>query len=303
MYFIYGAPFEIFIAAFFLYQLLGLSAFAGFLVLILGWPLNSFITSRSIRIQRGLLAARDKRMNLLNELLNALKFVKFFAWEERWAKRVFDARKHELDWLIKSRLNNIMLQALWSTAPILVSVISFMTFVVQGNKLTVGTAFTAIALFNMVRAPLNTVPMWIVQVLQTRVALKRIEVFLDEDEVDHQVSTLKTGPSQPFEPSEFGLRNASFKWNAVEEKDEGKDKDAESSNGKKHKSSVRPEDLEAAISETIHSSIAEADRGEDASEDRVFELRDMNVSFPEGVLSVVTGPTASGKTALLVRSR
>ena len=60
-----------------------------------------------------------------------------------------------------------------------------------GEKLTGGTAFTAIALFGMVRAPLNTVPTWIVQVLQTRVALKRIEVFLEEEEVDGQVSSLK----------------------------------------------------------------------------------------------------------------
>ena len=34
--------------------------------------------------------------------------------------------------------------------------------------------------------------------------------------------------------------------------------------------------------------------------DRKFELRDLNVVFPHGELTVVTGPTASGKTALLV---
>ena len=31
-----------------------------------------------------------------------------------------------------------------------------------------------------------------------------------------------------------------------------------------------------------------------------FELRDIHVAFPEGKLSLVTGPTASGKTALLM---
>ena len=35
--------------------------------------------------------------------------------------------------------------------------------------------------------------------------------------------------------------------------------------------------------------------------ERVFELRDISVRFPPGELTVVTGPTASGKTALLVR--
>lgn len=35
-------------------------------------------------------------------------------------------------------------------------------------------------------------------------------------------------------------------------------------------------------------------------EDHRFELKDISVRFPEGELSVITGPTASGKTALLV---
>jgi hypothetical protein len=64
-----------------------------------------------------------------------------------------------------------------------------MTYVMRGNQLTISTAFTvrrllsaflkilfmltfvlsrsqAIALFNMVRAPLNVIPAWIVQILQ-----------------------------------------------------------------------------------------------------------------------------------------
>jgi hypothetical protein len=54
------------------YSLLGWSAFAGFFVLILGWPLNSCITKRSIRIQKGLMATHDKRMSVLNELIGAV---------------------------------------------------------------------------------------------------------------------------------------------------------------------------------------------------------------------------------------
>lgn len=66
------APLEIIIAGFLLYQLLGLNAFAGFFVLILGWPLNSYISKRSIRIQKGVLSARDGRMGVLNELIGAV---------------------------------------------------------------------------------------------------------------------------------------------------------------------------------------------------------------------------------------
>jgi ABC-type multidrug transport system fused ATPase/permease subunit len=143
------------------FSLLGWSAFAGFVILLLGWPLNSFLTKRSIRIQKGVTTARDKRMGVLNELISAvsyysfcdfpatadyclakIKFIKFFAWESRWIDRVSDARATEIKWMIKSRINSIMFQLLWSCAPVLVSITSFLVFVLQGKQLTASIAFT-----------------------------------------------------------------------------------------------------------------------------------------------------------------
>ena len=104
MHLLYGAPFEILIAAVFLYQLLGMSAFAGFGALLLAWPLNNILSRRAIRIQKGVMAARDRRMGVVNELLGALKFIKFFASEERWIARSESSRAEELHWLVKSML-------------------------------------------------------------------------------------------------------------------------------------------------------------------------------------------------------
>uniref|UniRef100_A0A8H7XII1 Multidrug resistance-associated ABC transporter n=1 Tax=Psilocybe cubensis TaxID=181762 RepID=A0A8H7XII1_PSICU len=299
LYFIYGAPFEIIIAGVFLYQLLGLSAFAGFVVLLVGWPLNSFIARRSIRIQKGVLAARDKRMGVLNELIGAVKFIKFFAWEERWIGKALDAREFEMKWMVKARINSVLFGLLWTTAPILVSIISFMAYVLQGNELTISTAFTAIALFNMVRAPLNVIPTWIVQILQTGVALNRISVYLDEEEVTDQVSSLKKDYSEPLLPGAddegLGLENASFKWNEVTD---AVDKDKGKSDGKTTLPTTTADLTADDASTTVDDNASE--RSVTGPQDRVFELRDISVVFPQGELTVVTGPTASGKTALLL---
>ncbi|KAL0574916.1 hypothetical protein V5O48_007038, partial [Marasmius crinis-equi] len=298
LYLIYGSPLEIVLGCTYLYQLLGWSAFAGFAVLLAGWPLNTFLAKRSIRIQKGTMAARDKRMGVLNELIGAVKFIKFFAWEERWIDRVMEARGREMGWMVKSRINSVMFYALWMSAPILVSIVSFATYVAQGNELTVSKAFTAIALFGMIRAPLNVIPAWIVQILNTKVALDRIAVYLDEEEVDEQVSSLKRDFSKPgptpelAHPQGLGLRNATLKWNEVAEKEKGKGK-GKDDKGKANGGSSASETETA----TINSSVSEVD---DRDSDRRFELRDVSVVFPEGELTVVTGPTASGKTALLM---
>ena len=139
------------IGAIFLYQLMGMPAFAGFLVLVAATPLNSILTKRGIKISRGTLAARDSRMAVLNELISEVKFIKFFAWEDRWIARALKARAKELDWLIRERLNSIVFYLLWTLSPVCVSIVSFTVFVVTGGKLTVSVAFTAIQLFNMIK--------------------------------------------------------------------------------------------------------------------------------------------------------
>ncbi|KAI0041568.1 hypothetical protein FA95DRAFT_1565261 [Auriscalpium vulgare] len=303
IYMLYSSPWEIIIGGVFLYKLLGWSAFAGFLVLGLGWPLNSMIAKRGIRINKGLMAARDKRMGVINELVGAVKFIKFFAWEDRWIDRVQDSRKKEMSWMIKARVNNVAFNALWGMAPVLVSVVSFLVFVLQGNELTVSTAFTAIALFNMIRLPLNVVPTFIVQLLQTLVAMNRISTYLEEDEVDEQVSSLKKAQSGPSAADAdivkfLGIENGTFKWNEVEEKKDDKDKkDAAKKDGKKASTTSLPSSTADTAVESD-----EADRASLTAEvgDHRFELKDVSIVFPDSKLTLVTGPTASGKTALLM---
>ncbi|KAJ6562830.1 hypothetical protein DFH09DRAFT_1035588 [Mycena vulgaris] len=285
----YAAPFELVIGSVFLYQLLGWSAFAGFGVLVACWPLNSYITNRGYLIGKGRSKARDKRMGVVNELIGSIKFIKFFAWEERWIDRAMTAREEEMKWMVKARLNTVMLNGLWSVAPISLSLISFFTFVWFGNELTVGKAFTAIALFNMIRVPLNTVPTYIIHLLEARVALNRIAVYLAEDEVTDQVSSLKQDLSEPTltaaNEEGLGLETASFQWNKVVEEAEAE----------------IPKAPESGVSSAV-SSLGDVSTVLDNydSQDRRFELRDISVLFPEKHLSVITGPTASGKTALLM---
>jgi ABC-type multidrug transport system fused ATPase/permease subunit len=177
----------------------------------------------------------------------------------------------------------------------------------------------AIALFNMVRLPLNIIPTWIVQILQaslwihacssistlpqTKVALDRIATYLDEDEVTEQVSSLKKSPfgssgADDLAVKGLGIENGSFKWNEVEQKGDKKDE-----NGENERADNNAKAAASTATDATQDASDVAERGSittsDASEHR-FELRDINITFPERQLTVVTGPTASGKTALLV---
>jgi excinuclease UvrABC ATPase subunit len=80
----------------------------------------------------------------------------------------------------------------------------------------------------------------------------------------------------------LGIENGTFTWNAVEEE-----------KSKEDEPKVKTTSSEVTVAETGSESIEE-------SADHRFELKDITVNFPDGKLSCITGPTASGKTALLV---
>jgi ABC-type multidrug transport system fused ATPase/permease subunit len=79
-YLLFCAPIEIVVASVFLFKLLGWSGFVGFVALILAWPINSYLMKRALVIYKDVSTARDERMSILNELITAVKFIKFFAW-------------------------------------------------------------------------------------------------------------------------------------------------------------------------------------------------------------------------------
>lgn len=123
--------------------------------------------------------------------------------------------------------------------------------------------------------------------------MDRIATYLDEEEVDEQVSTLKKAESLTTEDvvKGLGIEHGTFRWNEVQQPKDDQPKKTTSTNG----SSRTAADDDAATA-VDSASVTESES------DRRFELTDLTVMFPEGELTVVTGPTASGKTALLVRS-
>ena len=93
----------------------------------------------------------------------------------------------------------------------------------------------------------------------------------------------------------LGIENGSFKWNEVEQNGDTKDESGQADQKGKNTTSSSDGAVQGASDGTERGSIAASD----ASEHR-FELRDIDIMFPERQMTVVTGPTASGKTALLV---
>ncbi|GAA6059991.1 hypothetical protein JCM10212_001149 [Sporobolomyces blumeae] len=285
---IVAAPFELIIAITFLYQLLGWTCLAGLSVLAISLPVNNLLVRRRIKIHRSMLSARDSRMEVINELFNAIRFVKYSADEQNWLRRVGEKRDIELNWMLKTRINNLFINVVWNFTPDLVMLISFACFTLILDKpLTVPIAFTSLALFALVRSPMSVLPMSITQLLQTYVSIQRLEQFFEEPEVDAWVSALRDERrSSPNDFSDVGIVNGHFKYseNATDQP-----------NGK-NKAVVGTSTHGAGNGTATENGSSETSEPEEPE----FELRDITVSFPSGALTTITGPTGSGKSSLFL---
>ncbi|CAJ0839778.1 5066_t:CDS:2, partial [Entrophospora sp. SA101] len=243
-------PTQITIGLYFLYRLLGVASIFGFMIMIIIIPINQQTAKYFAKTQEKLMKARDNRVNLMNELLQGIRMIKFFAWEKNWTKQVLETREVELVHLRKNFLFLLAFNFIWLLSPVLVSIVSFAVFSkIQGNVLTPSIVFTSIAIFNEIRFVLNQLPEVLMQGFQAYVSLKRIEKFLDSEEI---IDRIIVKPKK-----RIAFENANISW--------GKPSSSPSTNSKID-----------------------------------FIMKDLNIEFPLEKLSIICGPTGSGKTLLLM---
>ncbi|XP_030664750.1 multidrug resistance-associated protein 1-like, partial [Nomascus leucogenys] len=123
--------------------------------------------------------SKDNRIKLMNEILNGIKVLKLYAWELAFKDKVLAVRQEELKVLKKSAYLSAVGTFTWVCTPFLVALCTFAVYVTidKNNILDAQTAFVSLALFNILRFPLNILPMVISSIVQASVSLKRLRIF------------------------------------------------------------------------------------------------------------------------------
>ncbi|OWF48638.1 multidrug resistance-associated protein 1-like isoform X2 [Mizuhopecten yessoensis] len=168
------------------YVELGPSCLAGLAVLMLMVPLNSFVAIQQRKLQGLVLMYKGKRIKLFSEILNGIKVLKMYAWEPSFTKQVLEIRQQEL-----KRLKHIAYLQGFTTfcfllAPFVVMLATFATYVVtsETHSLRSDQAFVALALFNILRVPVNLLSQLISYGVQAMVSINRIRNYLSGTDLD-----------------------------------------------------------------------------------------------------------------------
>ncbi|XP_011264384.1 multidrug resistance-associated protein 1 isoform X2 [Camponotus floridanus] len=206
---IWSAPLQIALALYFLWDMLGPAVLAGLAVMIILIPINGLIANKVKTLQIKQMKNKDERVKLMNEVLNGIKVLKLYAWEPSFEQQILKIRVKEIQVLKEAAYLNAGTSFIWSCAPFLVALVSFTTYVLidETNVLNSTIAFVSLSLFNILRFPLSMLPMMIGNIVQTYVSVKRINKFMNMEELDPN-----NVQHDPLEAHPLVIENGNFSW-------------------------------------------------------------------------------------------
>ncbi|KAK7866924.1 hypothetical protein R5R35_001662 [Gryllus longicercus] len=206
---LWSAPLQIALALYFLWDTLGPSVLAGLAVMIILIPVNGVVANRVKVLQIRQMKNKDERVKLMNEVLSGIKVLKLYAWEPSFEQQVLKIRDKEIHVLKQAAYLNAATSFIWSCAPFLVSLVTFATFVLsdERNILDSKTAFVSLSLFNILRFPLSMLPMLISNLVQASVSIKRMNKFMNSEELDPNNVTHDNSEKHPLL-----IENGTFSW-------------------------------------------------------------------------------------------
>uniref|UniRef100_A0A3Q2PMB4 ABC-type glutathione-S-conjugate transporter n=1 Tax=Fundulus heteroclitus TaxID=8078 RepID=A0A3Q2PMB4_FUNHE len=205
------APIEIALCLFFLWQHLGPSALAGIATVILIFPLNGFIAKKRSKLQEIQMKFMDGRIRLMNEILNGIKILKFYAWEKAFLEQVLGYREKELKALKKSQILYSISIASFNSSSFLIAFAMFGVYVTldDRNVLDAQKVFVSMALINILKTPLSQLPFAISTTMQALVSLRRLGKYLCSEEL--RGDNVSKAPLSP-EGEDVIIENGTFSW-------------------------------------------------------------------------------------------
>ena len=267
------------------------SALAGFALLVIGIPALTKAIKLLFKRRRAINKITDQRVSLTQEILQAVRFVKYFGWESAFLERIGQIRRREIHGIQILLIIRSGINACSMSLPIFASMLSFVTFSLSKHDLEAAPIFSSLALFNSLRMPLNLLPLVIGQVVDAWSSLGRIQDFLIAEEQNDDFVWDMEGKHA------VSMEHADFTW----ERNIAQAPESKKGLQGDRKQTRAVKDAEKAAAKGLKSAASKS--GEDSSSTLTqvepFKLHDMEFSVGRNELIAVIGGVGSGKSSLL----
>jgi ABC-type multidrug transport system fused ATPase/permease subunit len=331
-----GELLDVVACVYLMYYQVGLCASLAIIYAILAIVISKISLKQLINLRQKKLFFTELRCRLTNELLNGIRIIRLYGWENIYFKKIIDARQQEMEylWWIGSIYNTIVVWLLTS-GPLLQSVIIFSVCIYTGHTLTVAKAFSMLTLFSVLSSSLTFLSSGFHYLSQSLVASKRIIAFLRADELQLYIryhdddgnsavdDHLWSGPisQENVGRSKYSthtiaptvMTNVAIVWNEVSLgwRQYGK-VIGKLSSGEAHTKSIKSTNRKPSVYNTFHQSVIQDPKDEEVDEHsgllastimdphRKISVKNVSITICKGELIALIGPVGCGKTSLIL---
>ena len=156
------------------------------------------------------MAITDRRVSAMNEVIEAMKVIKMYAWEHYFLERILKIRKEELNHLSTAYFLSSFTSTISPCIPLFAFCGTFFTLIFLGIEMSSGEILTMVSLFMNLQDSINSLPLCLKSITEARIAFHRLQCLLEQSEYQQVENTLDDAPLC------LKLSNCSFGWDSNE---------------------------------------------------------------------------------------
>ncbi|KAJ9585510.1 hypothetical protein L9F63_002711, partial [Diploptera punctata] len=260
---------------------LGPWALVGNLVILLFYPIMGGIANLTSKVRIKTVKVTDQRVGLMSEILNSIRLIKMYAWEDSFANKIADVRNMERKELQTAAFLQSFSNTITPAITLLASISTFLGYSLTGHNLLATEAFTIFAVFTAMQFSVGTLPYGIKCLAEANVSCRKLQSFVLRP--NHESPVIKSVGKYVIE-----IKDGTFAWEATQLDEPQKKEQNEKqtlSQGKHITAEATAEEKGQFIS---------------SDENQVVEtLRNIQLDVPRGRLIGICGSVGSGKSSLL----
>lgn len=294
---------------------IGVSALVGIGLLFVFLFIIAVLSKRLFALRASATKFTDLRVNYIKEVLNNLKIIKFYSWEEAYHKNISDVRTKEMKIIYYIQvLRNVITSFAINLAPF-ASMVSFLVlYGIGSSKRNAANIFSSISLFNVFTSLVFMIPLAISSLSDAMIGISRIGNFLAAEEIGIEEGRVDAAPEVIEDMNRDGLAlkisKASFEWEVfeqdddeaaeVDEKQAKKDKKkAEKEKKKKLKELKKAKKTVEKVEDSPKEKYLTESESSSLDAKKFSGLNEIDIDVKKGEFIVITGLIGSGKSSLL----